>query len=90
MRTKDEIFLELKDVVREQLGIIRVDEKCKFSLETNFVYDLAVDSLDMCFITHGIEGKFNVDIDDKELGPRRELTVGCVVDLLYKKINKLE
>lgn len=90
MKTRDEIFLELKEVVREQLGIIRVDEKCNFSMETNFLYDLGVDSLDMCFISHGIERKFNVDIDDDALGSRKELTVGRVVDLLYEKINKTE
>ena len=35
MKTKEEIFNELKDVFRGELGIIRVDHKTSFTLETN-------------------------------------------------------
>lgn len=88
MKTKEEIFNELKDVFRGELGIIRVDHKTSFTLETDLRSDLLVDSLDMCFIINAVDDRFEVSLSNADIEAMgKNITVSKFIDVIYEKMN---
>ncbi len=66
----------LKEIIGETL-IIDVE---RLNLDTDFIKDLTVDSLDMLQLSMRIEDEFDVEIPDEEL--ENLMTIGDVYELL--------
>lgn len=75
------LFEEIKEVISKQLN---VDSK-ELTLETSFVNDLGVDSLNSIELVMELEEKFNLEIPDEDAGEMN--TIGDVVKYIASKIN---
>ena len=72
--TKDDIFIQIKEMLVEQLGVDESD----VSMEASFQDDLDADSLDLVEMIMEMEDKFGVKIPDEEAEKIR--TVGEAVE----------
>lgn len=79
---KAEIESEIKKMVALQYG-------CAFeevNMDTNFIADLAADSLDFVEGVMAMEDRFDINIKDEEA--EALLTVSSVVDFVNRKLNE--
>lgn len=74
------IFEKIKEIVIDQLGVNEEDIK----LETNFIEDLGVDSLDLFQIVMDLEDAFDVKVEEVE----NIKTVGDAVKYIEGVIGK--
>lgn len=74
------IFEKIKEIVIDQLGVNEEDIK----LETNFIEDLGVDSLDLFQIVMDLEDAFDVKVEEVE----KIKTVGDAVKYIEGVIGK--
>ena len=77
--TREQIFVNLQQVISEQLGV----KDSEVGLETNPVDDLGADSLDEVEIVMAIEEHFGLELSDEEA--ESVSTVSEIVELLYNK-----
>lgn len=77
----DEVFLKLKEILVEDLGLLG-DE---VTLGGSFEKDLGLDSLDCVEIRMSVEEEFGIEIDDDEAD-----TVRTVEDAVKLIVEKLE
>ncbi|MFC1745619.1 acyl carrier protein [Candidatus Riflebacteria bacterium] len=64
--SKEEVFIKLKELISEMLGI----EADEISMESVLVGDLGMESIDMLDLTFQLEEKFGVHVDPAEFSGR--------------------
>ena len=74
--TKDEVFVKVKEITVEQLGVDEDD----VVMEASFRDDLEADSLDLVELIMAFEEEFGGEISDEEA--QKITTVGQAVDYL--------
>ncbi len=77
--SKEEIFVKLKPVIAEQLGVDEGDVK----EDASFTEDLNADSLDLVELIMSLEEQFTLQISDEDA--EKITTVGEAVDYIYEK-----
>jgi len=73
MATQDEVYVELKKIVVELLGV----DEAKVTMDARFREELDADSLDLVELIMGFEDKFNAEISDEDA--QKITTVGDAV-----------
>ena len=58
----EDIFLKLKGIIVEQLGV----KESEISMEAHFADDLGADSLDIVEMIMAVEEEFNIQVSDDE------------------------
>ena len=79
--TRKEIGETLLSYIKKEHDLALVDIK-----ETDKLYDLGIDSLDMVALWMSLEEMFKVDIAEYDI--RKSETVGQLLDLLEKHVKK--
>lgn len=79
--TREQIGVKVLDFLKKDHGLELTDIK-----ETDKLYDLGIDSLDMVALWMSLEEMFKVDISEYEI--RKSETVGQLLDLLEKYVKK--
>tara|TARA_B110000285_G_scaffold231819_1_gene301391 strand:+ start:1715 stop:1966 length:252 start_codon:yes stop_codon:yes gene_type:complete len=67
------IFRKIKEILQHEMHYINVD----MDLESTFIEDLGMDSLDLVELTIKIETYFNISISDDQANE-----VKCIIDLV--------
>ncbi|MBR3132897.1 MAG: acyl carrier protein [Clostridia bacterium] len=75
--SKDEIFVTLKEMIKEQFG--RSEEE--IDKQASIIDDLAADSLDIVELVMNVEEKFKIEISDED--SEKILTVEDLVNYVY-------
>lgn len=82
---RQEIFDKIKDIIGMGLEVEKVD----FSEETHLRDDLGADSLDVFDMGCEIDREFGIKTEAQEMEGRwDEITVGYLVDLVQKKMER--
>lgn len=79
---ENQIFLKVKNIIAEQLGI----EPKQIKQNYHFIHDLRIDPLDAVELVMALEEEFNIEISDEDA--EKIQTVQQAVSYLSKKINK--
>ena len=74
------MFEKVRGIIAEKLSI----DKEQITLESDFIDDLDIDSLDLVELIMGIEEEFNIEIPDGEA--EKVVTVGDVVEYIKENV----
>ena len=76
---KEKIFEELKEIIFDYLG----DDEIEVKLESNFIDDIGLSSLDMISIVGQVEDTFEIVVEDEDIANIK--TMEDAVDYIIKK-----
>lgn len=76
---KEEIFEQLKEIIFDYLG----DDEIEVKLESNFIDDIGLSSLDMISIVGQVEDTFEIVVEDEDIANIK--TMEDAVDYIIKK-----
>ena len=79
--TKEEVYLKVKGVVVDQLGV----SEDEISEDASYTEDLGADSLDTVELVMALEEEFSTEIADDEA--EKLTTVGKTVDYILNNLN---
>lgn len=76
---KEEIFEQLKEIIFDYLG----DDEIEVKLDSNFIDDIGLSSLDMISIVGQVEDTFEIVVEDEDIANIK--TMEDAVDYIIKK-----
>ena len=76
---KEEIFEQLKEIIFDYLG----DDEIEVKLESNFIDDIGLSSLDMISIVGQVEDTFEIVVEDEDIANIK--TMEDAVDYIINK-----
>jgi acyl carrier protein len=76
MASKEEIFIKVKGIVVDQLGV----EEEEVNLESSFIEDLGADSLDIVELIMALEEEFEIEVPDEDA--EKLMTVANAIDYI--------
>lgn len=85
--TRNEVLEGVLSALTCTLGFQPDEPTPKYSEDMNLLDDTGLDSLDFVDFLFGIEGFFNIHIEDEEAEKIMFMTIGKLVDYLLKVIQ---
>jgi acyl carrier protein len=76
-------FKKVQKIISDKLGVYLE----RIHLDSKFMVDLKMDSMDGIELAMAFEDAFNIEITDEETSNLAGKTVGDVMELLEKKVN---
>ena len=76
---KEEIFEQLKEIIFDYLG----DDEIELKLESNFIDDIGLSSLDMISIVGQVEDTFEIVVEDEDIANIK--TMSDAIEYIVKK-----